>query len=73
MSRMCMLAALALCLLQPGCSSDEGACERIVEACHDADTGSGKPHECHEFAEEASATDEACADREDDCLEACGE
>jgi hypothetical protein len=57
-----------------GCASNnvnEGSCERIVEACHPKDTGSGAPHDCHEFAEGADVTDDACAVKEDDCLTAC--
>jgi hypothetical protein len=60
-------------LLAAGCgsSSNAGSCERIVEACHDKDTGSGEPHDCHEAAEAADATDDTCADIEDSCLAAC--
>ena len=71
MTRTWRMATLALCCAQPACSSDEGACERIIEACHDADDGAGAAHDCHELAE-GGATDESCAEKEDDCLEACG-
>ena len=66
------ISALAL-LVTAGCggSSSEGSCERIVEACHDKDTGSGEPHDSHESAEAASATDDECAKIEDACLAAC--
>jgi hypothetical protein len=72
MTRTWMMATLALCCAQPACSSDEGACERIIEACHDADDGAGAAHDCHDLAEDDDATDESCAEKEDDCLEACG-
>lgn len=60
-------------LLAAGCggSSNDGSCERIVEACHAKDTGSGEPHDCHEAAEAADATDDACAAIEESCLAAC--
>jgi hypothetical protein len=72
MSKRWSVLLLPLCVMQPACSSVEGACERIVDACHDADTGAGPAHDCHELAEVSSATDEACSDREDECLEICG-
>lgn len=57
-----------------GCDDDPaGSCERIVEACHEKDTGSGVAHDCHEAAEAEGATDEACADLEEDCLAGCAE
>jgi hypothetical protein len=64
--------SIALFVLLPACSnSNEGACERIAEACHDKDTGSGAAHDCHVSVEAESATDESCAAQEDDCLAAC--
>lgn len=66
-----LLLALGLAITVTGCSNDEeGSCERIVEACHEKDTGTGKPHECHEMAE-SSGDDAACYEDEDDCLAAC--
>lgn len=67
-----VFASLVLAVACASCSSADvkGSCERIAEACHEKDTGSGEPHECHEFAE-GGATDEACSEKEDDCLEAC--
>jgi len=65
-----VIAAVALLSLSGCGSSSEGSCERIVEACHSKDTGSGEPHDCHETAE-AGATDDACAEIEDACLAAC--
>lgn len=53
------------------CDSEAGSCERVVEACHPKDTGSGKPHDCHEAAEADGVTDATCAETEDECLEAC--
>jgi hypothetical protein len=54
-----------------GCGDADSSCERIAEACHDLDTGSGKPHECHEAAEKAGVTEAECAALETDCLAAC--
>jgi hypothetical protein len=72
-NRLLAVSAVALCLSSSlaSCSDNEGSCERIVEACHEKDTGSGEPHECHEFAEAEGRSDDECADREDDCLAAC--
>lgn len=67
LSLLLSVSVLAL----PGCNSEEGSCDRIVEACHPKDTGSGKPHDCHESAEATTATDAECAKIEDDCLTAC--
>ena len=66
-----MIAAAALLALGCGGNSNEGSCERIAEACHDKDTGSGEPHECHEAAEAEGVTDDTCAEIEADCLAAC--
>lgn len=55
----------------PACESEGGSCERVIEACHDKDMGTGKPHECHEGAEAAGVTDATCALTEDECLAAC--
>jgi len=65
-----LMTAALLGLAGCGGSSNEGSCERIAEACHDKDTGAGKPHECHESAE-GDATDDSCAVIEDDCVAAC--
>lgn len=66
------VAAVALAFGIFGCSKDNtGSCERIVEACHEKDMGSGPEHECHEYAE-GGATDDECAARESDCLSSCG-
>lgn len=73
MKRWLFTAPLAVFALAPlGCADDEGSCERIVEACHEKDTGACEPHDCHEFAEEHEGDDAACAEREDSCLSACG-
>jgi hypothetical protein len=70
-----MKIVAALCFVAAaGCNSADGACDRIVEACHDVDPGSGPIHDCHEDAEAAEAAsdaDEICADREDDCIALC--
>lgn len=67
-----MTIAAALCfVLAAGCHSEDGACGRILDACHDIDPGSGPIHECHEAAEADGVTEEICADREDECLTAC--
>jgi hypothetical protein len=65
------IAAVSCLLAVAGCTSEEGACERIVEACHEADPGSGPIHDCHEDAEAPGVTDAICAEREDDCHELC--
>jgi len=46
------------------------ACEEIAEACHPLDTGSGKPHECHEDSEAATA-EATCTAMKAECLAAC--
>ncbi|MBK8254214.1 MAG: hypothetical protein IPK82_16295 [Polyangiaceae bacterium] len=61
--------ALGMFILAACGTSNEGSCERIAEACHDKDTGSGEPHDCHETSE--SSTDDQCAEIEADCLAAC--
>ncbi len=64
------IALVACATLIAACSKDvEGSCERIAEACHEKDPGSGPVHECHEFSE--GTTDEKCAEKEDDCLATC--
>jgi hypothetical protein len=76
--RTCQLLSLgtllfsALVLFSAACGDDvEGSCERIAEACHPLDTGSGVAHDCHELAEAEDATDESCAESEDECLDGC--
>jgi hypothetical protein len=45
------------------------ACVDLSEVCHEADTGSGPAHDCHETAH---ADDEAaCAAALPDCMTAC--
>lgn len=61
-------------LASTACKDDPvGSCERIVEACHELDTGSGLAHDCHELAEAADATDAKCSEKEDECLAGCVE
>ncbi len=57
-----------------GCDEDPaGTCDRIIEACHEKDTGSGPEHDCHEFAESDGANDETCSEREEQCLADCAD
>lgn len=65
------LAVASLSSLGACDAEDETACTRIADACHDKDTGSGKPHDCHEAVEAAGVTESECAALEVDCLEAC--
>ena len=44
-------------------------CETITEACHHFDTGSGKPHDCHELAHDDNAA--TCKAQLTECLAAC--
>jgi hypothetical protein len=47
----------------------EPSCIELIEVCHEADTGTGPAHECHETAH---ADDEAaCAAALPDCMTAC--
>jgi hypothetical protein len=67
-----LIAVAASPLALVGCGDEPaGSCERIIEACHEKDTGSGLAHDCHEAAEAEGATDESCSELEDDCLEGC--
>ena len=43
----------------------------IVDACHEADPGSGTAHECHEAGEANNAG--VCTERLPNCLSACQE
>lgn len=65
-----LIALISALAIGCGGGEEEGSCERISEACHNADEGSGKPYECHELAEGDSG-DEACYEEEDACMEAC--
>ena len=75
--RMVAIVALALAAgpsALVGCGDDPaGSCDRIAEACHDQDSGSGTAHDCHEAVEAEDATDESCAELEEDCVAACAE
>ena len=60
------LATLFLAALITSCGSDDSRpaeCEAIVEACHQADPGTGPIHECHENAEEKWTKDECIANK----------
>jgi hypothetical protein len=57
-----------------GCSDDEGIaaeCQAIVDLCHDKDTGSGVPHDCHELAEDPATTADQCIAKKAECDTAC--
>jgi hypothetical protein len=68
---LAVFVALGSLLLLPACETEVSSCETIAEACHDKDTGSGKPHDCHEATEKAGVTDAECDALETDCLAAC--
>jgi hypothetical protein len=75
-----MLAMAGSAAVTVACGDDKGsgeehgdvpqACQEIINACHDADTGSGMAHECHEQAEQ-DGTEETCEMIHDACLAAC--
>lgn len=71
MNPMKIVAALCLFIAAAGCHSEDGACGRILDACHDIDPGSGPIHDCHESAEADGVTEEICADLEEGCLATC--
>jgi len=52
-----------------GATDGAVTCEVIGELCHEADTGSGPGHDCHELGHEGHAT--ACAAGFDDCIALC--
>lgn len=54
-----------------GATDGAVTCEVIGELCHEADTGSGFGHDCHELGHEGHA--EACAAGFDDCVAICVE
>jgi len=72
MKTLLVCLSLASSCLLGGCGGDDrpAECEEIVEACHEVDTGSGMPHECHEGAE-SDWTKEMCVAMRGDCLAAC--
>lgn len=69
-ARALLATSLALSLLACGGDDRPAACEAVVEACHDLDTGEGMIHTCHESAEEDSSAEE-CAAMTSVCLSAC--
>jgi hypothetical protein len=72
LTSVALFVAIASVSTLGACGTEEGtACDRIAEACHDKDTGSGKPHDCHEAVEAAGVTEAECAALEVDCLAAC--
>jgi hypothetical protein len=52
-----------------GVADGAQTCQVIGELCHEADTGSGPGHECHELGHEGHA--EACAAGFRDCIAIC--
>ncbi len=46
------------------------SCQRIIDACHDVDPGTGMAHECHETAHD-DGTAAACDPIADECVAAC--
>ncbi|HEY8432444.1 MAG TPA: hypothetical protein VIL20_28935 [Sandaracinaceae bacterium] len=72
-ARFSWLAVLSLLAL--GCddgSHHDGAesCQRIIDACHDVDPGTGEAHECHQTAHD-EGTAEACDPIEAMCIAVC--
>lgn len=59
---------------EPGTDAGEHSgsesCQRIIDACHEVDPGTGPIHECHETGHDVG-TDEACAPIEADCVAMC--
>ena len=47
------------------------SCDALFTACHDADTGSGPAHECHELGHEDTSTEAACAAELTRCIMLC--
>ena len=68
------LVTVALCSFVVSCDdhheSSPAECKEIIEACHEADPGSGPIHECHENAEEGWSKDQCTANRQR-CLGLC--
>jgi hypothetical protein len=67
-----------LLLVIVGCGDDdehsghgdlEPDCQAIVDACHEADPGSGPAHDCHVLAEENNAG--TCAEQRASCVSVC--
>lgn len=52
-------------------ASARPSCDALFIACHDADTGSGPAHECHELGHEESTTEAACAAELTRCTMLC--
>ncbi len=72
--RSLLFALCSLCLLALGCDGGPPpapeSCQRIIDACHDVDPGTGEAHECHETAHD-EGTAEACDPIEAACVAAC--
>lgn len=74
-----LFVALSLIACGDGGGADAGtdahapgseSCQRIVDACHEVDPGTGPIHDCHETAHDVG-TDEACAPIETSCVAMC--
>ena len=67
-----LLVLISVVVFGSACSDDESRaeCEAIVEACHEADPGSGLIHECHENAESKWSKAE-CVSNTASCLMTC--
>jgi hypothetical protein len=71
------LASIAFACSSSGTPTDGGAeaaarptCVEIIGQCHEADMGTGAPHDCHEGAHEAW-TEKECQANKLMCLAAC--
>lgn len=52
-------------------ATGRAACDAIVERCHLLDLGTGAIHECHEFAEATTTTNDQCVARQAMCFATC--
>lgn len=69
-----LLFALPFVLALTGCDEDPphshgDACQAIIDACHDVDTGTGQINECHDIGHEYD--DDACEPIEAECVALC--
>lgn len=52
-------------------STARPSCDALFVACHDADTGSGPAHECHELGHDETSTEATCAAELTRCTMLC--
>ncbi len=52
-------------------STSRPSCDALFLACHDADTGSGPAHECHELGHDETSTEATCAAELTRCTMLC--